>query len=185
MINSDALGTFVRNNSQSRQFQNFLNEANTKQVDLIIENLYLELPDLITHEYANYMVQKLFSVCNYTQRLKVMQRLHEDIANIVRNKQGTHTIQALLKFFTNDEEYKLMCESIKENFLLLSCHPNATHFVQKIIGLFPINHTYFFFEYAQKNFLNFALDKNAMCVIKHMMKLIAELEKNNPSEKIK
>lgn len=102
-----------------------------------------------------------------------MQRLHEDITNIVRNKQGTHTIQALIKFFTNDEEYKLMCESIKENFLQLSCHPNATHFVQKIIGLFPIIHTFFFFEYAQKNFLDFALDKNGMCVIKHMMKLIA------------
>lgn len=41
MINSESLGNFVRNNSQSRQFQNFLNEANTKQVDLIIQNLYL------------------------------------------------------------------------------------------------------------------------------------------------
>lgn len=60
------------------------------------------MPSLITHEYANYMVQKLFSVCSYTQRLKVMQRLHEEIADIVRNKQGTHTIQALVKFFTND-----------------------------------------------------------------------------------
>lgn len=44
LINSDSLGTFVRNNSQSRQFQSFLNEANTKQVDLVIQNLYMELP---------------------------------------------------------------------------------------------------------------------------------------------
>ena len=59
------------------------------------------------------------------------------------------------------------------NFLQLSCHPNATHFIQKIIGIFPMIHTYRFFEYCQKNFLAFALDKNAMCVIKHMMKLIS------------
>ena len=119
------------------------------------------------------MVQKLFSVCNYNQRLKVMQRLHEDISNIVRNKQGTHTIQALIKFFTNDEEFKLMCDSISGNFLQLSCHPNATHFVQKIIDLFPIIHTLRFFHFAEKNFLSFSLDKNGMCVIKHMMKRIA------------
>jgi hypothetical protein len=74
-----------------------------------------------------------------------------------------------------------MCLSIKENFFQLSCHPNATHFVQKIIDLFPIIHTYPFLELAQKNFLDFALDKNAMCVIKHMMKLISELERNHPS----
>jgi hypothetical protein len=54
------------------------------------------------HEYANYMVQKLFSVCNFNQRLKIMQRIHEEICPIVRNKQGTHTIQALIKLFTND-----------------------------------------------------------------------------------
>jgi hypothetical protein len=66
-----------------------------------------------------------------------------------------------------------MCESIKDNFLLLSCHPNATHFVQKIIGIFPLIHTYRFFEYTCKNFILFAVDKNGMCVIKHMMKLIS------------
>jgi len=98
---NENLAAFVCNNTQSRQFQNFLNEASTNQVDVIIETLYADLPELIKHEYANYMVQKLFSVCTYTQRLKVMQRLHEDISNIVRNKQGTHTIQALIKFFTN------------------------------------------------------------------------------------
>jgi hypothetical protein len=61
------------------------------------------MPDLITHEYANYMVQKLFSVCTMPQRLKIIQRLMKDIPAIVRNKQGTHSIQTLIGLFTNED----------------------------------------------------------------------------------
>jgi len=33
-----------------------------------------------------------------------------------------------------------------------------------------------FFQYTIENLLAFALDKNAMCVIKHMMRRLRELE---------
>lgn len=36
--------------------------------------------------------------------------------------------------------------------------------------IFPLNNIIEFFWIAQKNFLAFALDKNAMCVLKHMMR---------------
>lgn len=49
LISNEVLGVYVRNNTQSRQFQNFLNEASMNQVDEIIKALYLELPDLIMH----------------------------------------------------------------------------------------------------------------------------------------
>lgn len=60
----------------------------------------------------------------------------------------------------------------------MSQHPNATHFLQKIVSLFPISHTIDFMEMVIQDFLSYSLDKHAMCVIKQMIKKISELENN-------
>lgn len=122
------------------------------------------------------MVQKLLSVCTLAQRLRIVQRLQVDIPGIARNKQGTHSLQTLIALFTGDEEYQLVCDSIRGTYLSLAQHPNATHFLQKIINLFPLNHTIDFIQIVNSDFLSFALDKNAMCVIKQMIKRVSELE---------
>jgi hypothetical protein len=121
------------------------------------------------------MVQKLLGVCTLPQRLRIIQRLQADIPGIARNKQGTHSLQTLIALFTNDDEYMLVCDSIRPTYLNLAQHPNATHFLQKIIALFPLSQTMDFVQIVNSDFLSFALDKNAMCVIKQMIKRISEL----------
>ena len=121
------------------------------------------------------MVQKLLGVCTLPQRIKIVERLREDIPSIARNKQGTHSLQTLIALFTSDEEYKIACDSVKSSYLTLSQHPNATHFLQKIISLFPLSHTIDFITMVNADFVNFAIDKNALCVIKQMIKRIREL----------
>jgi hypothetical protein len=59
---------------------------------------------------------------------------------------------------------------IMRDFYELCRHNNATHFIQKIIKTFPLEYTIGFFHYITENLMAFALDKNAMCVIKHMMR---------------
>lgn len=120
------------------------------------------------------MIQKLIGVCSLAQRLRIVQRLQADIPGIARNKQGTHSLQTLITLFTTDDEYKLVIDSIKTSFLTLAQHPNATHFLQKIISLFPITLTSHFMELVAQDFLSFALDKHAMCVIKQMIKKISD-----------
>ena len=46
---------------------------------------------------------------------------------------------------------------------------NATHFIQKVVKTFPLEYTIAYFAYTVENLLSFALDKNAMCAINHMM----------------
>lgn len=123
------------------------------------------------------MIQKLLGVCTLAQRLRIVQRLQADIPGIARNKQGTHSLQTLIALFTSDEEYKLVCDSVRPTFLSLAQHPNATHFLQKIISLFPLPHTLQFMTIVNHDLLSFALDKNAMCVIKQMIRRVSDLEK--------
>lgn len=100
LISNSKLSAYVRNSAQSRIFQNFLDEANSDQVEQIIKALYDEIPDLITDQYANYMTQKLFQVCSPNQRIFILTKLYPQIPSLVRNKQGTHTIQAFISLLT-------------------------------------------------------------------------------------
>ena len=119
------------------------------------------------------MIQKLIGVCTLAQRIRITQRLQSDIPGISRNKQGTHSLQTLIALFSTSDEYKLIIDSIKNNFLTLALHPNATHFLQKIISLFPLSSTHVFFEMVSNDFISYAVDKHAMCVIKQMIKKIS------------
>lgn len=64
LIKTDTLKSFVKHNTQSRSFQSFLEKADNEEIDRIIEHMKEEFAELMKHEYGNYMMQKLFSVCN-------------------------------------------------------------------------------------------------------------------------
>lgn len=46
------------------------------------------------------MTQKLFQVCSPNQRLFILGKLFPEMPALVRNKQGTHTIQAFVNLLT-------------------------------------------------------------------------------------
>jgi hypothetical protein len=65
------------------------------------------------HEYGNYMMQKLFSVCNLERRVQILEVLTPQLSEIVMSKQGTHAFQEFISFFTTDQEYSLVLNKIR------------------------------------------------------------------------
>lgn len=167
---------FVKNNNQSRLFQIYLGECSEGEIDSVIVHIHSHIVELIMHEYGNYMVQRLFIVCSPQQRLDVLQTILPSLGELIRNKQGTHTIQAFISKFTLHEEYELVAMQLRTEYYELCRNNNATHFIQKVIKNFPLQYMLAFFSYTVENLLAFALDKNAMCVIKHMIRRFRELE---------
>ena len=75
------------------------------EVDNIIQTLYYDLPELIVHEYANYMFQSLIGVCSLQQRLMIIQSLigtENKFGELVSTKQGTFSLQQFISFLTQD-----------------------------------------------------------------------------------
>ena len=65
------------------------------------------------HEYGNYMIQKLFFVCNPLQRLEILQEVLPSLCDLIKNKQGTHTLQAFVTYFSTYEEYTFVILQIR------------------------------------------------------------------------
>lgn len=54
------------------------------------------------------MVQKLFSVCHPYQRLHILETILPEFCELIKNKQGTHTIQAFISYFSLHEEFTIV-----------------------------------------------------------------------------
>lgn len=65
-------------------------------------------------------MQKLFTLCNPMQRTFILDKLSSNIPIIVKNKQGTHTLQTLIALLTQEEEYRIVVESIRKAIYELS-----------------------------------------------------------------
>ena len=59
--------------------------------------------------------------------------------------------------------------------------PNSTHFIQKMVAFFPLPTTLPFFELALHHFVDFSVNKNAICVLKRMLSKLRESEKCHSS----
>jgi len=66
------------------------------------------------------MMQKLFTICNTQQRMFILQKLAGSIPMLVRNKQGTHTLQTLVALLTQEDEHCLVVETAKRDLYELS-----------------------------------------------------------------
>ena len=148
LIGGNKLMDFVKSNTQSRLFQDYLGECGPAEIAQVIAHVRERVVELVTHEYGNYMVQKLFTVCSASQRVELLQVLAPQLGEVVRNKQGTHTVQAFISHFSLPEEFGLLCSQLTREFYELSCNNNATHFVQKVIKTFPLEWTLPYFSYT-------------------------------------
>ena len=100
------------------------------------------------HEYGNYMVQKLYKVSGTKHRLAILEIIKPYLSDLVKNKQGTHTIQAFISQFVTHEEYSLIAIELQNEYYELCRNNNGTHFVQKVIKTFPLQYTILFFNYT-------------------------------------
>lgn len=127
------------------------------------------------HQYGNYMMQKLFSVCNLERRYLILSLLVPSLTDIVTNKQGTHAFQDFLSVLATPQQFMLVLNTVRCNFYELSVHNNATHFIQKVVKTFPLHLMNEFFYYCVQNMYQFACDKNGMCVLKHMLRKLKQI----------
>ncbi|EAS01738.2 RNA-binding protein, putative (macronuclear) [Tetrahymena thermophila SB210] len=168
----DIEGTILnlaKTNGGSHQLQRFFHQCQGSEIDSVIDEIYEELPNLVTDSYANYMFQSLIQVCSIDQRKKILKKVSNHTADLVYDKKGTHSLQTLISLINLDEEIDLIMNNIQNKISELSQHHNATHFIQKIIGCFPLKNLQCIFDTIIKDIVKFGNNQHSLCVLKAMM----------------
>lgn len=117
----------------SKYLQRVLTKASPDVVEFIIQEIGFKLSRLMTDQYGNYFCQKLLQSASSQQRYDMLTKISYDFYYIACNKAGTHSIQSLIEMINMDEEYDVLELAISECIYDLSCDPQGTYVVQKII----------------------------------------------------
>ena len=163
------------------------------EIDHIIDALYGEFTDIITHEYANYMFQSLIKVCSLGQRSKIVNSLVSDkglFRKVVSTKQGTFALQQLISYLTQEQEFAAIFEAISDKqkpidcFVKLSKDTHATHFIRKMVKTFPARYVIPLADLCveEDRILEMVVNKNAICVVKAFFSVIKSSQ-NQKDEK--
>ena len=112
----------TKQNMGSRIIQKLLNKATACEVDCAIGELRNYVFEMIPDRYGNYVVQKLFKVSNLEQRNVLLGSLLEEkrlplLKELIKTKAGTHSLQSLLDFLSDEDISKIYTKMLEENLL--------------------------------------------------------------------
>ena len=113
--------------------QEFLDEINDNELNILFVNLMTHIPFIMCLEYGNYFFQKLIKKLNMQQRLEIYKIIEPHFLEIATNKSGTHSIQSLIECMNSPIELIIFDKLLNKNRLILFLNENAYHIIMKII----------------------------------------------------
>ena len=113
--------------------QEFLDEINSNELNMLFINLIPHIPFIMCLEYGNYFFQKLIKKLNLQQRLEIYKIIEPNFLEIATNKSGTHSIQSLIECIESPIELMVFDKLLNKNRLILFLNENAYHIIMKII----------------------------------------------------
>lgn len=87
------------------------------------------------------------------------------------NNRGTYTLQNIIYAVTQEEEFKLIEETLlqNDNVCLLAKDKEGHHMLEKIITSFSEENRKYIFNNILINFKDLATDKQGLCVLKKLI----------------
>ena len=131
----------------------------------IIKNI----TDLITNQFGNYLIQKLFSYINQNQFTDILNAIVPDFVEISTNFYGTRVLQKMIDCINNQYQMLSLLKIISTNISELLNDINASHIVNKLLSLRQFYITSAIYEMVNRNFLTIALHKHGCCSIQKIL----------------
>ncbi|XP_062203400.1 putative pumilio homolog 7, chloroplastic [Phragmites australis] len=160
------------------------------EVDLIFAGVARHATQLMVDPFGNYLMQKLFAVCDAGQRMALVLTLTGDpfvLVTISLNVHGTRAVQKLIESLRTKEEIRLVIEALRPGFLELIKDPNGNHVVQKCLQSFEAHDNKPIFDAAAVRCLDIGMQSHGCCVLQrciarsrgeHREKLVAAIACN-------
>ena len=157
---------------ESLYLQKMLMITNQENYDIIISELKGCFSQIIKDKNGNYFCSDLFKLCNYKQRLKILEEISLTLNIDCLDEYGTHPIQTIIEISSNEDEYKLILSSFNEELSILTAAKNQNGFyvIQKIINHIPENIRMNFNNLFLKLFYTLSLDIYGISTVKAFIK---------------
>eukprot|EP01114_Cavostelium_apophysatum_P013857 TRINITY_DN3450_c0_g1_i1.p1 TRINITY_DN3450_c0_g1~~TRINITY_DN3450_c0_g1_i1.p1 ORF type:complete len:802 (+),score=223.99 TRINITY_DN3450_c0_g1_i1:279-2684(+) len=183
--------TVSKDQQGCRFLQKKLEEQDPKVIEVIFNEVYDHITELMTDPFGNYLCQKLLEHCNDTQRYKIVERVAPELVTISKNMHGTRAVQKMIECLSSSPQViELIKRSLSAHVVELIQDLNGNHVIQRCLHrLSAEDNNQFIYNAVTSgnNCVQVATHRHGCCVLqrcidnaseKQKVQLIQEIIKN-------
>lgn len=110
----------------------------------MLSEILPHIQELMSDQYANFLIQKLFDVLSVEMRLCVAHAAAPHIARIALTPHGTFSVQKMIETMNTKDEMAIVRDALRDNVAQLIRDVHGNHVIQKVLQRF---------EFADKAFI--------------------------------
>lgn len=133
--------------------------------EIIFEEIYLNLYELIIDPFGNYLIQKLIKYCSNENLNLMLEILQSNLFQISINQHGTRALQKIIDSLNSDYQLELLTNGLKPFIIELIKDLNGNHVIQKILNKFQPLQCQFIYDSILNGLFTVATHKHGCCVL--------------------
>ncbi|CAG7972485.1 unnamed protein product [Penicillium salamii] len=148
-----------------RYLQRKLEERNEEHVQLIFNETYMHVIELMTDPFGNYLCQKLLEYSNDEQRTALIDNASSQLVKIALNQHGTRALQKMIEFISTPRQTQTVINSLQNHVVELVQDLNGNHVIQKCLNRLSPEDAEFIYEAVGGNCVVVGTHRHGCCVL--------------------
>ena len=170
-----------------RYLQRKLEERNPEHVQMIFDETYAHVVELMTDPFGNYLCQKLLEYSNDEQRTALINSASPELVKIALNQHGTRALQKMIEFISTPEQTRTVIRALENHVVELVQDLNGNHVIQKCLNRLSAEDAQFVYDAVGTNCVVVGTHRHGCCVLQRCIdhasgdqraRLIAQITSN-------
>lgn len=170
-----------------RYLQRKLEERNPEHVQMIFDETYVHVVELMTDPFGNYLCQKLLEYSNDEQRTALINSASPELVKIALNQHGTRALQKMIEFISTSEQTCTVIRALENHVVELVQDLNGNHVIQKCLNRLSAEDAQFVYDAVGTNCVVVGTHRHGCCVLQRCIdhasgdqraRLIAQITSN-------
>ncbi|CBH14941.1 pumillio RNA binding protein, putative [Trypanosoma brucei gambiense DAL972] len=153
-------------------------EADCEIPRTIMSEIVPHVAELMTDQYANFLVQKLFDIMPKDVRYNVACVAAPKIAAIALTPHGTFSVQKMIETISSREELVIIREALSKDVVRLVKDANGNHAIQKVLQRFEPDDKEFVYAAVAVDCITIAKNKQGCCVLQRCLEYASPAQRS-------
>ncbi|KAH9597747.1 Pumilio RNA-binding repeat [Trypanosoma melophagium] len=151
---------------------------------VIMNEIVPHVAELMTDQYANFLVQKLFDIMPHDVRYNVARVAAPQITVIALTPHGTFSVQKMVETIATREEMEILREALSKDVVRLVKDAHGNHVIQKVLQRFNHNDKEFIYAAVAADCVTIAKNKQGCCVLQRCLEHASNSQRTALVERI-
>lgn len=153
-----------------RYLQRWLDtNCDPETLQVMMDEIIPHVGELMTDQYANFLIQKLFDIMPDDVRYKVAIVAAPQICMISLTPHGTFSVQKMIETISTREETEIICEALAKDVVRLVKDAHGNHVIQKVLQRFDFDDKEYIYRAVSTDCVSIAKNKQGCCVLQRSL----------------